>query len=134
MPSFLVLSFALTFGWIPSASDAVEVNYDNRLYEYNNSLYQDIELNGELFKTVDIYTSIRIADYYVSGATFAPFRADFTIGARVKHDFGNMELWAGIEHQCRHKVISPSVSDAGSSTGSYTEITAGIRGTIGGSK
>jgi hypothetical protein len=108
---WLVLSWALTLGWIPSGNVTLikqEVQQKPIVLTLDKSgaLVQNIELGLTAWNTVTIWTSIETFDTAESAVRYAPFRSDYTIGLRAGRTIGWATIEAGISHECIHPVLT----------------------------
>ena len=136
MPSFLVLSWALSFGFIPDGNLAIERPANAEVsravisYDESKSLTQTIELGLTAFDLVTVWTSIETYDRPKTLVQYAPFRSDYSIGARVSKPVGWAVLEAGVTHECIHPVLS--CGDTGNRVyGGGTEVYVKVSGRIG---
>lgn len=131
IPSFLVLSWALTFGYIPSSSVIV---YDNAIphrVEQSGSFMQTVALGLTAWDTVTIWTNIETYDRMITTTSYAPFRSDYNIGLNVGHDVAGFRLDAGVCHECVHPVLSSAVPQKyilGVDTNVYIKISGKVGG------
>lgn len=115
---WLLLSLALSCGYMPQNTQMV----NQRFYE-QPGFTQTIEMSGLVAEHINVFGSVRTYDIYKSGLSFAPFRADYTIGAELLwHGFS-----LGIRHECDHPVIYTSNQLLGYAS-SETEIYVSFRG------
>ena len=131
IPSFLVLSWALTFGYLPDAS--VVVGRDlcaDRGVEYGGSFHQTIELGLTAWDFVTLWTNIETYEKANSATVFSPFRSDYNIGLNVGGTVAGFRLDAGITHECIHPVYSGGLGKW--VAGGTTEIYLKASGKIGG--
>jgi hypothetical protein len=134
IPSFLVLSWALTFGYLPSGSNVIGSGsgVENPVgVNYSNSCMQTIELGLTAWDTVTIWTNIETYDTVRGVGRFAPFRSDYNIGLNIGREIAGFRLDAGVSHECIHPVMSDSKIGKWVAGGD-TEIYVKISGKIGG--
>jgi hypothetical protein len=103
---WLVLSWALTCGWLPNSETAIiypgthaEVH---GIWNYN-TVSTKVELNAELFNHLKIWSSVKTREGFnsdISMGLFSPYEAYF-IGGVAIHSFG-FEI--GISHECDHGI------------------------------
>ena len=133
MPAFLLLSWALTFGYLPSSTLAVQDTDKQHFVDQSGALMQTIELGLTAWDTITVWTNIQTYDTMVTGIRYAPFRSDYNIGLNVGHDVAGFRLDAGIKHECVHPVISGPVSSRRYAAGE-TEVYVKVSGSIGGER
>lgn len=129
--SFLVLSWALTLGFIPSettliGTGTVPVAFCGK----TNALKQTIEIGVTAFDLVTIWTNIETYDTMISPIQYSPFRSDYNIGLNVGHSFDGLRLDAGVNHECIHPVYSNGLGKwvAGGNTEVYVKVSGAIGG------
>lgn len=111
MSGWLVLSWALTLGWIPSGNVTLISQQQQQkpivlTLDQSGALVQNIELGLTAFDLVTVWTSIETFDRPTSPVRYAPFRADYTIGLRAERKIGWATIEAGISHECIHPVLT----------------------------
>lgn len=132
IPSFLVLSWALTFGYIPSASTVIGSSENHKAaVDYSRSCMQTIELGLTAWDTVTVWTNIETYDRMESLTTFAPFRSDYNIGLNIGREIAGFRFDAGCKHECIHPVMSDSKIGKWVAGGD-TEVYVKVSGKIGG--
>ena len=103
MLSFLVLSWALSFGYVPDQVDSLQgliVMADQNRF----ASFVTVEGGVTAWDRIHIYGSVETYQYLVSDSiSFAPYRADYIAGADV---YITDWLSAGIVHECDHPVMS----------------------------
>lgn len=133
MPSFLVLSWALTFGWIPSGNVALEKTEPKTsaiVLDQSGALTQTIELGLTAWDTVTIWTSIETFDRIRSIKEYAPYRSDYSIGIKASKAIGWATFEAGFTHECIHPVLTSGDTGARMYGGS-DEVYVKVGGRIG---
>ena len=103
MLSFLVFSWALSLGYMPQQ---VEI-YDDPggqevLVDRSGCFVQDLGLEVLAWNHLRAWTNIRTYEEAQGLASYAPFRADYSIGL----DLLAGPVVLGIRHECDHPVIS----------------------------
>lgn len=103
MLSFLVFSWALSLGYMPQQ---VEI-YDDPggsevLVDRSGCFVQDLGLEVLAWEHLRAWTNIRTYEEAQGLASYAPFRADYSIGMDVLA--GPVVL--GVRHECDHPVVS----------------------------
>lgn len=99
MMSMLVLSWALSFGYVPMQSNQV----NTECLKYSNTTMAKIDFSLRLDDRLDIYTSLENFQKADALPYFSPYRINYSIGAKL--DITSF-LSATIEHECDHKVVS----------------------------
>ena len=103
MFSFLVFSWALSLGYMPQQ---VEI-YDDPggravLVDRSGCFVQDLGLEVLAWEHLRAWTNIRTYEEQQSLVSYAPFRADYSIGL----DLLAGPVVLGIKHECIHPVVS----------------------------
>jgi hypothetical protein len=99
MPSWIVIGWALTFGYMPLTwSSAEPRNYDAPAFE------QTIELEARVLDHVRAWTEVETRDYAYSLTEWFPYQARYRIGIEL---FAQ-HLSLGIMHECIHQVVNRS--------------------------
>ena len=99
----LVISWFLTFGYVPEMADHVE----SKTAEIDGSRVATVAQIGLSASTEDelftVYTDMQNFQYVPGGVGhgFSPFRIDYSIGLQIKP---NENIRFNIEHQCDHAV------------------------------
>lgn len=102
----LVISWFLTFGYVPTMSDSANgnpVKIDESRIATVAQIGLSAETNDGLFK---VYTDIENFQYAPDdsgGANFSPFRINYSIGFRVQP---NEHIRFNIDHRCDHPTTS----------------------------
>ena len=133
----LVLSWFLTFGYVPEMADQVE----GKTAEIDGSRVATVAQIGLSASTDDelftFYTDMQNFQYAPDGrgSKFRPFRIDYSIGFQIKP---NDNIRFNIEHECDHAVQIKTMSAGDYRYGSnLTTITVTLSGQtrlFGGSK
>lgn len=98
---WLIVAWALECAWIPQDLLVIHGLGQGSAYHLG-ALSQTLELEATAFDTLHVWTSLETYDYAVSAVAYAPFQANYYIGADVK--LGPVTV--GYEHLCRHPVWS----------------------------
>ena len=99
----LVISWFLTFGYVPEMADFVE----SKMAEIDSSRFATVAHIGLSASTEDelftIYTDMKNFQYAPDalGQGFSPFLIDYSIGFQIKP---NNHIRFNIEHECDHAV------------------------------
>ena len=99
----LVISWFLTFGYVPEMADHVE----SKTAEIDNNRIATVAQVGLSASTDDelftVYTDMQNFQYAPDGkgGKFRPFRIDYSIGLQIKP---NNNIRFNIEHECDHPV------------------------------
>lgn len=99
----LVISWFLTFGYVPQMADFVE----GKTAEIDSSRVATVAQIGLSASTEDelftVYTDIENFQYIpeARGQGFRPFRVDYSIGLQIKP---NNNIRFNIEHECDHAI------------------------------
>ena len=99
----LVISWFLTFGYVPQMTDSV----NGRSAEIDNNRIATVAQIGLSASTEDelftVYTDVESFQYAPDGrgSKFRPFRIDYSIGFQIKP---NDNIRFNIEHECDHPV------------------------------
>lgn len=105
----LVISWFLTFGYVPQMADFVE----GKTAEIDGSRVTTVAKIGLSASTEDelftVYTDIENFQYIpgARGQGFRPFRVDYSIGIQIKP---NNNIRFNIEHECDHAVQNKTMS------------------------
>ena len=105
----LVISWFLTFGYVPQMADFVE----GKTAEIDGSRVATVAQIGLSASTEDelftVYTDIENFQYTpgARGQGFRPFRVDYSIGIQIKP---NNNIRFNIEHECDHAVQNKTMS------------------------
>ena len=105
----LVISWFLTFGYVPQMADFVE----GKTAEIDSSRVATVAQIGLSASTEDelftVYTDIENFQYIprARGQGFSPFRIDYSIGIQIKP---NNNIRFNIEHECDHAVQNKTMS------------------------
>jgi len=105
----LVISWFLTFGYVPEMADHVE----SKTAEIDNNRIATVAQVGLSASTDDelftIYTDMQNFQYAPDGkgGKFRPFRIDYSIGFQIKP---NDNIRFNIEHECDHAVQNKTMS------------------------
>ena len=105
----LVVSWFLTFGYVPQMADFVE----GKTAEIDGSRVATVAQIGLSASTDDelftVYTDIENFQYTpgARGQGFRPFRVDYSIGIQIKP---NNNIRFNIEHECDHAVQNKTMS------------------------
>lgn len=127
MPEWLILSWALTFGWVPNQSSfgappmgAGQTEPNQRVFE------QTLSVDADLFSHFRIGADVETRDRCENLAAWTPFQSRYRFRAGVH--FGPVSL--DLKHECIHPTISAAGDDRGILT-DETEISVTIKGTMG---
>jgi hypothetical protein len=107
MPSWMVLVYVLSIGYVPEQRETIGNYYDDydTMITINTDNFNTVALFGfgiELFNHVRIKSEMESYQFSTDSLTkFYPFRIDYTIGAEL-YDEG---FSIGIKHECDHSVI-----------------------------
>lgn len=102
----LVISWFLTFGYVPTMCDAANgnpVKIDDSRIATVAQIGLSAETNDGLFK---VYTDIENFQYAPdgsSGVNFSPFRINYSIGFQIQP---NEHIRFNIDHRCDHPTTS----------------------------
>jgi hypothetical protein len=107
MPSWLVLSWALTVGYVPAQYEILTSPLNTDTVENLRSgliaTSAELGVNAEILKHFRLSASCETYQYLMPELFgFAPYRADYVFGAAIFAD--NIEL--GLRHECDHGVNS----------------------------
>ena len=105
----LVISWFLTFGYVPEMTDAVRgshIEIDSGRIATVAQIGLSASTDDELFT---IYTDMQNFQYAPDGrgGKFKPFRIDYSIGLQIKP---NDNIRFNIEHECDHPVQNKTMS------------------------
>ena len=105
----LVISWFLTFGYVPEMADHVEsktAEIDNNRVATVAQIGLSASTDDELFT---VYTDMQNFQYAPDGrgGKFRPFRIDYSIGFQIKP---NDNIRFNIEHECDHAVQNKTMS------------------------
>ena len=118
---WLVISWFLSFGWVPEQVDAVNYQSINR----HNTTVAEIGISGEMANRLTISASVETFQSFPKGsAYFAPYLANYRIGASLRIVDG---LTINADHICAHPVMSGK--DLYLKTGGMTRVYLKIQGT-----
>jgi len=127
MVSWLVLSWALSFGYVPEQFNAVDYSYQEVGME-SMSTVMKIGLDANLFNRVTIFTDVENFQTPIKKSVapaFDPYRIDYTIGARLRIS-DSVSITA--VHECDHPVSSTMNVKTGQYYMAETKIFAEIHG------
>lgn len=111
LPSWLVLSWALTLGIVPQQLDVVAQGNAQCVDAIRTDMVAtvaELSISAEFFGHARLWGAMENYQYFPgldSGLGFFPYRADYTAGLAIFA--GPIEL--GIKHECDHPVIAGSV-------------------------
>ena len=118
---WLVISWFLSFGWVPEQVDAVNYQSINR----HNTTVAEIGISGEMADRLTISASVETFQTLPKGsAYFAPYLANYRIGASLRIIDG---ITLNADHICTHPVMSGK--DLYLKTGGMTRVYLKIQGT-----
>lgn len=116
---WLVISWFLSFGWVPIQADNVGQSSAMR----ENATFAEIGVSGEMADRVTIFGSVETYQTYLpSKYSFAPYLANYRIGATFRIIDG-VSITA--DHLCIHPVLSigeDSYMKSGGKTRVYLKI------------
>jgi hypothetical protein len=125
--SWLVLSWALTLGWLPTSGRVfVGLPGDPGLL-YQDTYSTKFELSAEALNHLRVWGSVETLEGADGIASFMPYEAYYRAGAALYA----RGFEVGIEHECDHG-IEASYQDNPWYWGGYTEIYIKISGRTGG--
>jgi len=125
MLSWLVFSWALSFGYVPEQFNAVDYTYQEVTFDKVDTVMK-LSLDANLFNRVTIFTDVENFQTPVKGEmAFDPYRIDYTIGARLRIS-DNVSITA--VHECDHPVSSTMNVKTGQYYMAETKIFAEIHG------
>ena len=125
MLSWLVFSWALSFGYVPEQFNAVDYTYQEVTFDKVDTVMK-LSLDANLFNRVTIFTDVENFQTPVKGEmAFDPYRIDYTIGARLRIS-DNVSITA--VHECDHPVSSTMNVKTGQHYMAETKIFAEIHG------
>jgi len=125
MVSWLVFSWALSFGYVPEQFNAVDYTYQEVTFDKVDTVMK-LSLDANLFNRVTIFTDVENFQTPVKGEmAFDPYRIDYTIGARLRIS-DNVSITA--VHECDHPVSSTMNVKTGQYYMAETKIFAEIHG------
>jgi hypothetical protein len=107
----ILVSWFLSFGYVPQLTESVEQTTTTLETQYIPTV-AEIGLRAD-YHLLSVYGSVETYQYYFDTLSFAPFRADYKIGAELRIAEG---ITAVIEHECDHAVVS---SRSGKSSNTY---------------
>lgn len=100
--SFLVVSWFLTFGYVPVVAD-VTANSGVSSEEFTKTAtIADVGLKITAFDDLFFYTSITSYQYAIKLTEFCPFSISYKIG--VGYDL-NKNIRFNLDHVCQHPVV-----------------------------
>lgn len=101
---WMILSWALTCGWLPASSDAIVYPGYNLFQIYHiDSISTKFEINADAWNHVRLWGSMETRESFTGGfisGAFAPYEGYFIAGAAI-HVPG-FEI--GISHECDHGI------------------------------
>lgn len=115
---WLIISWFLSFGWVPEQVDAV--NYQS--IERHNTTVAEIGISGEMADRLTISASVETFQTMGENVfVWAPYLANYRIGASLRIIDG---LTLNADHICTHPVLSsqPSYLKSGGMTRVYLKI------------
>lgn len=131
LPSWLVLSWALTLGVVPQQVDVVSRGSSECADAIRTDMVAtvaELSVSAEFFGHARIWGAMENYQYFPGfsggGLGFYPYRADYTAGLAIFA--GPIEL--GIRHECDHPVIA-AASLQGHYLSNETQIYLKISGT-----
>lgn len=118
---WLVISWFLSFGWVPEQVDVV--NYQS--IERHNTTVAEIGISGEMADRLTISASVETFQALPKGSVyFAPYLANYRIGASLRIIDG---ITLNADHICTHPVLSSDKTYTKS--GGMTRVYLKIHGT-----
>lgn len=105
---WLLISWALTCGWMPLNQSVIERPDAYAFDIKDNCLMQKGDLSATAFGFATVYTSIETFDKPDKIPYFAPFLTDYVFGVK----FEKKNITVGFEHSCAHPVLSMPVKDS----------------------
>lgn len=102
----LVISWFLTFGYVPTMSDAANgslVKIDDSRIATVAQIGLSAETNDGLFKAYTDIENFQYAPDGSGGVNFSPFRINYSIGFQVQP---NEHIRFNIDHRCDHPTTS----------------------------
>ena len=122
--SWLVLSWFLTFGYLPQSQEAIATTTDRvEWLDNSGAFYQTIGLSATAFDHIRLYTELQTYDRMGSINQWFPYRSDYIIGL----DLLAGPVTIGVRHECDHPVIWSMDQEYGYISG-ITEIYVKIEG------
>jgi len=115
---WLVISWFLSFGWVPEQVDAVNYQSINR----HNTTVAEIGISGEMADRLTISASVETFQTMRENVfVWAPYLANYRIGASLRIIDG---ITLNADHLCTHPVLSsqPSYLKSGGMTRVYLKI------------
>jgi hypothetical protein len=115
---WLVISWFLSFGWVPEQVDGIGPLSLTR----NNTTFAEIGISGEMADRLTISASVETFQALPKeSAYFAPYLANYRIGASLRIIDG---ITLNADHLCTHPVLSsqPSYLKSGGMTRVYLKI------------
>jgi len=115
---WLVISWFLSFGWVPEQVDAVNYQSINR----HNTTVAEIGISGEMADRLTISASVETFQTMRENVfVWAPYLANYRIGASLRIIDG---ITLNADHICTHPVLSsqPSYLKSGGMTRVYLKI------------
>lgn len=115
---WLVISWFLSFGWVPEQVDAVNYQSINR----HNTTAAEIGISGEMADRLTISASVETFQTMRENVfVWAPYLANYRIGASLRIVDG---ITLNADHICAHPVLSsqPSYLKSGGMTRVYLKI------------
>lgn len=97
---WLVISWFLSFGWVPEQADGLWASSEIR----KNATVAEIGISGEMANRLTISASVETFQSLAQGSSyFAPYLANYRIGSSVRIIDG---LTLNADHICTHPVMS----------------------------
>lgn len=97
MPSWLILSAALTFGYM--SNNFQSLGYDN---DWSGSYEQTISLEAKALDHLRVFTEVETLDKPLELTSWAPYESRFRIGAELYSKYFSL----GIKHECIHPTLA----------------------------
>jgi hypothetical protein len=115
LTGLFLITWSLSLGYMPSENQAIHTSYLVVEDVFEQQISLDVAVGW-----FSVYTDIDIRDVKstVNSYTFAPYRADFTIGAEIKKG----PVTIGYMHECIHAIVSPIDNYEGSVDKFYVKI------------
>lgn len=109
----ILVSWFLSFGYVPEVTEIVGDSITSIAPEYVPTV-AEVGLRAD-YHRLSVYGSVETYQYYFNTLSFAPFRADYKIGAEFRMLDG---VTAVVEHECDHAVVSSKTGHSSNTYGS----------------
>jgi hypothetical protein len=103
MPSWIVLSWALTVGWLPSSGVAIVDTNNSTAIVNQNTFSSKFEISAEAINHIRVWGSAETRESFDNSGTlglFNPYEAYYRFGTAIY----SKGIEVGIEHECAHGI------------------------------